>query len=945
MADVRLLEAVVPSEEGFYCILGLKNGTHHSQTHHETIEEVEAEADRLVANGVDVFFGCGKFITDENRDASNCGSLKSFFLDIDCGEDKAKPDKRGRIRGYVDQATGLQALKELCKIMSLPRPTVVNSGRGWHVYWPLTESVAKDKWLPVAETFKAKCLEHKFIIDPAVPADAARVLRIPGTKNFKDTPPHDVVLMHLSQPMTFEDFAERMGPLVDVKKPYAPKELDDFTKAVIGNKQSRFRTILKKTANGFGCEQLRMVVEDQENIEEPLWRAGLSIAQHCVDRDKAIHIISKNHPKYDAAATERKAHQIKGPYTCDTFDSFAPGICDKCIHRGKIKSPIVLGHEIAKSEVGEVIEYQSTSNDVAPAEFIVPKLPNRYFRGKSGGIYKHLKEDNDEGDGPSVALVYEYDLFVTKRMYDPALGETILIRRVLPRDGAKEFSVPLVDALSKDELRKTVSFHGVIAGVNQMALILDYLMQCAKELQITQEVEMMRLQFGWADDDEKFILGNREIGASYVKYSPPSKATRDIAHALRPTGSLDEWKEIINVYDMPGFEPHAFAVFSAFGAPLIKFMGIKGGIINLINNKSGTGKSTILQVMNSVWGHPDELMLQWKDTLNVKLHRMAVMCNLPLGVDEITKMSGDDFSDLAYSVTQGAPRRRMKASSNEERESQGFWATMMVATSNSSMTDKLESLKSTSEGELMRLMQYKIDPTNNLDKASAKQVFGRLHSNYGLAGLPYAQYLVQNLEEIVDLALKVQVRFDKAVNIDTRERFWSGMAAANLTGGMIAHKLGLHSINHKRVFDWAVAEISDMQSTTRLTFNDYATIVGEFLLKHNLNILVVNKYSSSKSGIAAAPLLLPRGALVVRYEPDTRRIYIIRQSLKDFCVLKQITFTDLLTALNKTGAFIAEVRTRLDIGTDISAPPVVALEFDSDLLGVAPSIDLQGDAS
>ena len=943
MADVRLLEAVVPSEEGFYCVLGLKNGTHHSQTHHKTIQEVEAEADRLVANGVDVFFGCGKFITDENRDAANCGLMKSFFLDIDCGEDKAKPDKRGRIKGYIDQATGMQALKELCKTLNLPRPTVVNSGRGWHVYWPLTESVAKDKWLPVAETFKAKCLEHKFIVDPAVPADAARVLRIPGTKNFKDTLPHDVVLMHLSEPMEFDDFVQRMGPLLEAKKPYNSKELDDFTKAVIGNKQSRFRTILKKTASGFGCEQLRLVVEDQENIEEPLWRAGLSIAQHCVDRDKAIHLISKNHPKYDPAKTEYKASQIKGPYTCDTFDSFAPGICQNCIHKGKIKSPIVLGHEIAKSEEGDIIEYKTTSEEVSVVEFVVPKLPNRYFRGKTGGIYKHLKEDNEEGDGPAVALIYEYDLFVTKRMFDPALGETILIRRVLPRDGAKEFSVPLVDALSKDELRKVVSFHGVIAGTNQMALILDYLMQCAKELQVTQEVEMMRLQFGWADDDEKFILGNREIGASYVKYSPPSKATRDIAHALRPVGSLDEWKEIINVYDMPGFEPHAFAVFSAFGAPLIKFMGIKGGIINLINNKSGTGKSTILQVMNSVWGHPDELMLQWKDTLNVKLHRMAVMCNLPLGVDEITKMSGDDFSDLAYSVTQGAPRRRMKASSNEERESQGFWATMMVATSNSSMTDKLEALKSTSEGELMRLMQYKIDPTNNLDRASAKQVFGRLHSNYGLAGLPYAQYLVQNLEEVVDTALKVQARFDKAVNIDTRERFWSGMAGANLTGAVVAARLGLHDINHKRVFDWAVAEVSEMQTATKLSYNDYATIVGEFLLKHNLNTLVINKHSTSKSGIAASPLMLPRGPLVVRHEPDSRRIFIIRQALKDFCVLKQVTFTDLLTGLNKTGAFVAEVRTRLDIGTDISAPPVVALEFDSDLLGIELDVNGKGD--
>jgi hypothetical protein len=158
MADVRLLEAVVPSEEGFYCVLGLKNGTHHSQTHHKTIQEVEAEADRLVANGVDVFFGCGKFITDENRDAANCGLMKSFFLDIDCGEDKAKPDKRGRIKGYIDQATGMQALKELCKTLNLPRPTVVNSGRGWHVYWPLTEAVSKDKWLPSSRDIQGQVL-------------------------------------------------------------------------------------------------------------------------------------------------------------------------------------------------------------------------------------------------------------------------------------------------------------------------------------------------------------------------------------------------------------------------------------------------------------------------------------------------------------------------------------------------------------------------------------------------------------------------------------------------------------------------------------------------------------------------------------------------------------------------------------------------------------------
>jgi hypothetical protein len=941
MTDVRLLEAVVPNlAEGWYCVLGLKNGKFVSQEHYKTLAEVAVESDRLVAAEADAFYACGRFITDENRDADNCGWMQSFFLDIDCGADKATPDKYGRIKGYIDQATGMDALKDLCKTLKLPRPSIVNSGRGWHVYWTLTEPVERDKWQPVANTFKALCLQHKFIVDPAVPADAARILRIPGTKNFKGDPAHDVTLMHLAPPITFDEFADKLGPITPVKPHTPTKELDDFTRAVIGNRQSRFKTILMKTAEGTGCAQLQNVIDNQDTIEEPLWRAGLSIAQHCVDRDVAIHAISKKHPQYDPAETERKAAKTKGPYTCDTFDSFAPNICSNCSHRGHIKSPIVIGHEIAKSEEGAEINYAANPAAASIAStktgFKVPKLPNKYFRGKNGGIYKNVKDEEEEDGGMGVVLVYEYDLFVIKRLFDPMQGETVLIHLALPKDGVKEFSLTLVDALSKEELRKVLSFQGVIAMQLQMNLILEYLVQCAKELQVSHEAEMMRLQFGWADEDSKFILGDREIGPSFIRYSPPSKATREVAHALRPAGTLEDWKDIINVYNMSGFEPHAFAVFTAFGAPLLKFMNLKGGIINLVNNRSGTGKSTILQVMNSVWGHPDYLMLQWRDTLNVKLHRMAVMCNLPIGVDEITKMSGDDFSDLAYSVTQGTPRRRMKASANEERESQGFWATMMVSTSNSSMTDKLESLKSTSEGELMRLMQYRIDPTNNLDKATAKHIFGRLNSNHGLAGLPYAQYLVQNLEEVVDMALRMQLKFDAAVKIETRERYWSGMAAANLTGALVAKKLGLHDIDVRRVYDWSVNEISGMQNATRLTFEDYATVVGEFLLKHNVNTLVCNRHSTSRSGIAASPIVSPKGALMIRYEPDTKKIFIVRQALKDFCVSRQVTFMDLLEGLNKTGAFIAEVRTRLDIGMEMTVPPVVALEFDADLLGIAP---------
>jgi uncharacterized protein (DUF927 family) len=530
-------------------------------------------------------------------------------------------------------------------------------------------------------------------------------------------------------------------------------------------------------------------------------------------------------------------------------------------------------------------------------------------------------------------------------MHDPAHGETLVVRVSTPRDGNREFPLTLVDLTSRDELRKVLSFNGIVALKTQMEQILYYIVACVRLLQISQEVEMMRSQFGWADEDQKFIVGDREIGVGFVRYSPPSKTTASVAAALRPMGSLEEWKEVFNVYGMPGFEPHAFAAFSAFGAPLLKFTGLKGGIINLVNNRSGTGKSTILQVMNSVWGHPDELMIQWRDTLNVKLHRMAVMCNLPLGVDEITKMSGDDFSDMAYSVSQGAPRRRMKANVNEEREAMGFWSTIMVSTSNADMIDKLESLKSTSEGELMRLFQYKIDPTNNLSRHEAKRIFGRLQSNYGRAGPIYAQYLVSNLEEIIDFLFQVQDKFDNDAGIETRERYRSGIAAANIAGAIIAKNLGLHDINVRAVHEWAVSTVQEQHAAVVNTPYDYASIIGEFLFKNNNNILVVNKVSTSKAGIAAAPIVLPKGALLVRYEPDTKRLFIISSALKQFCVERQITFRDMLGTLNRSKAFIASVRTRMDSGLEFQAPPVEALEFDADVLGITPTIPVQDDAN
>jgi hypothetical protein len=154
----------------------------------------------------------------------------------------------------------------------------------------------------------------------------------------------------------------------------------------------------------------------------------------------------------------------------------------------------------------------------------------------------------------------------------------------------------------------------------------------------------------------------------------------------------------------------------------------------------------------------------------------------------------------------------------------------------------------------------------------------------------------------------------------------------------LARNLGLWDIDPKRVFDWAVNQIGNMQTESRIGQTDYAAIVGEFLLKHNVNTLVINRHSTSKSGIAATPIVNPRAAIVVRYEPDTKLITVIRSSLKAFCVERQVTFSDLIDQLHKEGSFVQATRARIDIGTDTHAPPVEVLMFDAEKLGITPTV-------
>jgi hypothetical protein len=912
MATTDLLSAVLPSE-GWYCIVGLKTGSKPKQTFHETLDECEQAIAGLMQDEYNAYFACSKYETNKSRTQPNAKYIKAFWLDIDCGEGK----------DYPSQGEGLAALKNFCKATGLPKPTVVNSGRGLHIYWRLSRIITAEEWKPVAERIKYLCDEYDFHVDPSRTADLASILRVPETLNFKDDPPKPVSIICLSEEVEYETIKSQLGVLVAPPEFNVPRqELNELTKALANNEEKWFKIIIKKTIKGEGCAQIHKIATEQETVNYELWRAGLSVAWACEDRDTAIHKISERHQEYDFQETIRKAMDTGGPQKCVTFEKWNPSGCEGCPHKGKIVGPIALGRKIVKARAEDnFVEVEAKSPEIPVTKITIPEYPFPYFRGKQGGVYIELA-DNDP------ILVYQHDIYVVKRMRDPQKGEVAWIRLHLPKDGIKEFALPITEVMTKEKLREKLGFYGVAALQKQMDAIMVYIIKFVNELQYKTDVEVMRMQYGWADKNSKFVIGDQEITAEGIRYSPPSSMTSALSEYMQPVGTLDEWKKIANVYNRPSMEPHAFGFFTAFGSPLMTHLNLKGAVINLVNNVSGTGKTTVAKVMHSVYGHPEEQMLIAKDTINVKLHRMGVMGNLPISCDEITNVEAEHFSDFVYAVSQGRARNRMKSQSNEERLNTSKWSLLCVCTSNASFYDKLASLKSTPDGELMRLIEFQIPVNSVMNKVEADEIFSQLDNNYGHAGRIYLQWLVSNLEEAIDMVKQVQVVIDKKVKFSGRERFWSGVAACNIAGAMIAKKLGLIDIDIKRVFEWMVVEFSKMRHEIKAPPTNQASTIGEFLNEFRGSILVINDAADKRSGMSQLPVVEPKFDLLARIEPDTKKLFISAKHLRQFCTKNQITLKDVLNTLAAEGIYEKTVKKRMAKGTKIEGLPTDAFMFD-----------------
>ena len=900
METKEFLEKVLG--DGYYSVLGL--GDKKVQSFHETIDDVIDRASQLDAEGVNAYFGLATFETTNDRKVTNVKSLSSFYLDLDCGVGKE----------YPDQNTAFHDLKRFVKATGLPRPMLINSGYGIHVYWVLTESVPYVKWLPVAQGLKDMCIQHNLSADNGVTADAARVLRVPGTHNHKRGTQKPVMFLGTGEfhDVEFEEFARLVGKENATTLAEVSNEANALKQALIENSEFGFKNILSKTMRGVGCEQLKNIMENQQDISEPLWRAGLSIAKFCNDSGKAVHKMSERHPEYNEYLTQEKADLIKGPYTCAKFAEEDPEPCSACPHWEKITSPIVLGKSIKK----------------APTSKDIPLYPEPYFRGANGGVYVDFKSADGELEQK---MIYQNDLYVVKRIMDVEVGEAIVMRLHLPQDGVREFTVPLTAVTSKEELRKQLSMHGI--AVLRMDEIMAYTTTWVNQLQAKSVAEEARRQFGWTNDEcEGFVLGNEEVTINETKFNPPSTPTASLFPSFEPKGTLEDWKDTVNFYNRENFELHQFVLGTSFGSPLMKFSPINCAALHIYSKESGVGKTTAMIAGASVWGSPEDLIMHERDTYNTKMNRGEIYHNLPMYMDELTNTSGKELSNLAYQLTGGRQRGRMSASSNVERHRGEAWKLLAVTTGNTSMVERISIIKAMPKAEAQRILECRVSRMQ-FDTKEETDVFSScLQNNYGHAGKIYIKHVMENLDEVQKLIRQVQEKVDMKANLTAENRYWSVLVACTLTGIILAKRCGLVQYDTKKLFQWAVErlkenkrQVEDMSISVEETLNDY-------IHEHWSNVLWIKSTEDlrKQEGDVAnlvIPEALPRGKLVARYETDLKRAFLVPKPLKAWCGEHQINYNAFLQDLtNKLGA--TKVKMRLSRGTHMNLPPTWVIQVD-----------------
>lgn len=774
-----------------------------------------------------------------SREAHNAIWHRSLRLDLDVGADKAAIGK-----GYATKRDALLALMAMIQRYAMPTPWIVDSGGGVHVYWAFDRDVSLQDWVPMAGRLQAACEAVDLLADSTTTCDAARVLRMPGTLNQKAS---------LGQPVVriLQEGVSVAPELVLANLPQAAATFTGQMPAALRNSGSELQANLHQPY--FLREAIRqcpgltaMLMDGGARAPEPLWKLTLDLINKSDNTDaekwEVAKALSKGHRDYTEAGLATKWEQVLQqnyhPPLCNRMAGAGMPECNGCPYRGKISSPLVLGRPVIElpreAPIAPAPQPPSApAADHPPVESAAAPLPPvaappvpmaalipatqtiqifeigptskvKIIDGKlssrlliHGGIPMQVKDSQPDAQGVRTqyhSRFFDYKILSVERMLDHTAQRGVtVITFERPKDGPVEVEFDSKDFGEPKSFYNKLHDAGMYAPRKDVGEFVDKFMpEFLGALQKARAASQISGRCGWTTDLDAFVLGgtiyNRDGSHDHIRTSV-APGEMDGYHIK---GDAVAWRTAFDIALSGGVDRQCVLALALAG-PMMVFTGLDGVLLNAYSPESGVGKSTLCDAALSIWGAPNVLRKDFRDTANATFKLASVMGNMPMVIDEFTNVDGKALSDYVYTITQGREKHRL-GSDARLNQNNSRWCLAAIATSNNSVHEKLQDYRPDATAEAARVFELRLHPLVLTDEqlANNKDKLGALRDNYGFLGPSIVRMLMKYPAATWRAMVMTTIqKWDREASQNAGDRFRSATCALMEVGAKLGVAMGL----------------------------------------------------------------------------------------------------------------------------------------------------------
>lgn len=868
------------------------------------------------------------------RIPENWDCARSFWVDLDCGQ--AKFDKGD---GYLTKKDAVIAITKFAKDVDWPRPLIVDSGNGVHAYWPLTKDIKAATWVKVATALKSALAHAGVIADPSRTADFASILRPPGAINRKNGEAKTVKVLASCEPCEPADLAAKLSVYVKTNqvkmiKDAPVKERSKNSDLMMEYPQvdTSLDTMVTK------CAQVAAMRSEKGDIGYEHWRGVAGLAKYCTDGEALMHNWSEDYPGYTYEETQAKIDTwTMAPTLCEFFEKCNPDGCLGCEFKGKIKTPMVLGRVIP---ITVEVEQEAVTEEGVAQTVVIPALPTGYQW--DGQLMSRMIPDKD---GVLHPMAFCHDLFyLTSRIRGEDGTYRHGVRMHMANHKIREFDISGESIASNTDMLRALAKHELHtsnhkdAGSHMAAYLRDQLKALKAQV---DEVSTMT-SFGWRDD-KSFLLGDRlHCKDGTTRTVLVGGNARKYAKHLAPKGTTEGYARGLNyLYNREGAEPWQYALCAGWGTLLIPMCEslYKGLVFALHGGDTARGKTTVCHASLGAFGSPSELSVNGKQGFT-PLALWAVLGTLksvPVLLDELTSMDPSVVSDIAYGVSNGRERIRLKSQGGiVSIADSAEWRLNMFVTGNMDFHGMLAANQANSQAEAVRVIQISVDRYSHLASSNAEgdtearsreiaHALADIERNSGSAGDAMVKYVVANYDAV---AAEVQAMVHQlTVEIPSpKYRFYRSHTACTIVMARICKQLGIIEFDLDALYTFIIATIRDLAESVMLS----NTVTDEEAFSRMVSslagrILVTNEFRDKRDGRGPeTPRSRIVGEVAGRYVLGTQKdkeaaghMMIAQKEIRDWCIKNRTDYNVMVNKLAANGYLVSRgEKVTLTKGTD-----------------------------